>query len=185
MRDKNIVIAILVGSMLALAACGSISQEDKNETAAEAVTESTVEMPNPWHETADLEEAKKGSGVDYEPPVENSLPEGFSLSTYRYTDEIFEAVYNKSDEELVIRVSTTRGGLELSGDYNKYSKEWEENFKGLVVKCHGDGTLSNCSYADREDIHYAVSYNLGEEGKGLSEEQIKSLFMGMHAVPLK
>ena len=185
MKDKNIVIAILVGSMLALAACGSISQEDKNETAAEAVTESTVEMPNPWHETADLEEAEKATGVDFEPPVENSLPEGFELVSYRYTDKILEATYSNGDEELVIRVSTTQSGLDLSGDYNAYTKSWEVNFKGLVVKCNGDGTLSNCSYADLENIHFSVLFNAADEGKGLSEEQLKSLFMGMQAKPLE
>ena len=202
MKDKNIVIAILAGSLIALAACGSVNQpagndapaettvEAKAETeaepaAAEAGTEQTVGMPNPWHETADLEEAEKGSGVDFDPPVEGALPEGFDLLTYRYTEDIFEAVYQKDDEQLVIRVSTTLSGVELSGDYNKYSKEWEENFKGLVVKCHGDGELSNCSYADLEDIHFAVEYNLGEEGKGLSAEQLKSLFMGMQAIPME
>ncbi len=203
MKDKNIVIAILAGSLIALAACGSVNQpagndapaettvEAKAETeaepaaAAEAETEQTVGMPNPWHETTDLEEAEKGSGVDFDPPVEGALPEGFDLLTYRYTEDIFEAVYQKGDEQLVIRVSTTLSGVELSGDYNKYSKEWEENFKGLVVKCHGDGELSNCSCADLEDIHFAVEYNLGEEGKGLSAEQLKSLFMGMQAIPLE
>lgn len=185
MKDKNIVIAILIGSMLALAACGGISQADKNETAAEAVTETTVEMPNPWHETTDLEEAEKGSGVDFEPPVENSLPEGFTFSTYRYMDEILEAVYTKGEEELVIRVSASRSGLELSGDYNAYMKKWEVNFKGIVVECNGDGTLSNCSYADLENIHFSVLINPAEEGKGLSEEQLKSLFMGMQAKPLE
>ena len=196
MKDKNIVIAILAGSLIALAACGSVNQhagnnapaettvEAKAETEAEPAAEQNVGMPNPWHETADLEEAEKGSGVDFDPPVEGALPEGFNLLTYRYTEDIFEAVYQKGEEQLVIRVSTTLGGTELSGDYNKYSKEWEENFKGLVVKCHGDGELSNCSYADLEDIHFAVEYNLGEEGKGLSAEQLKSLFMGMQAIPL-
>ncbi|MEE3457617.1 MAG: hypothetical protein VZQ82_06230 [Lachnospiraceae bacterium] len=196
MKDKNIVIAILAGSLIALAACGSVNQhagnnapaettvEAKAETEAEPAAEQNVGMPNPWHETADLEEAEKGSGVDFDPPVEGALPEGFNLLTYRYTEDIFEAVYQKGEEQLVIRVSTTLGGTELSGDYNKYSKKWEENFKGLVVKCHGDGELSNCSYADLEDIHFAVEYNLGEEGKGLSAEQLKSLFMGMQAIPL-
>ena len=185
MKDKNLVIAILVGSMLALAACGSISQADQNESAAEAGTEATVEIPNPWHETADLEEAEKAAGVDFEPPVENSLPEGFEFVSYRYTDKILEATYSKGDEELVIRVSTTQSGLELSGDYNAYMKRWEVNFKGLVVECNGDGTLSNCSYADLENIHFSVLINPGDEGKGLSEEQLKSLFMGMQAKPLE
>lgn len=71
MKDKNIVIAILAGSLIALAACGSVNQhagnnapaettvEAKAETEAEPAAEQNVGMPNPWHETADLEEAEK------------------------------------------------------------------------------------------------------------------------------
>ena len=49
MRDKNIVIAVLAGSMLALAACGGINSIKTGGTEETAV-QSTVEMPNPWSE---------------------------------------------------------------------------------------------------------------------------------------
>ena len=62
MRDKNIVIAVLAGSMLALAACGGINSI-KTGGAEETAVQSTVEMPNPWSETADLDEAEKATGV--------------------------------------------------------------------------------------------------------------------------
>ena len=44
MRDKNIVIAVLAGSMLALAACGGINSIKTGGTEETAV-QSTVEMP--------------------------------------------------------------------------------------------------------------------------------------------
>ena len=94
MRDKNIVIAVLAGSMLALAACGGINSI-KTGGAEETAVQSTVEMPNPWSETADLDEAEKATGVDFDPPVDNSLPEGYEFVTYRYTDKLLEAVYKK------------------------------------------------------------------------------------------
>ena len=53
MRDRNIVIALLAGSMLALAACGSVNS-GKTGSTEEAAAQSTVEMPNPWSETTDL-----------------------------------------------------------------------------------------------------------------------------------
>ena len=81
--------------------------------------------------------------------------------------------------------STKVGGKELSGDYNNYSKEWEENFKGLTVKCKGDGTLINCANADVETTHFAVLINPGQEGKGLTADELKSIFMGMQAGPLE
>ena len=152
MRDRNIVIAVLVGSMLALAACGGVNSVKTGST-EEAAAQSTVEMPNPWSETLDLDEA--------------------------------EDIYKKGDDEIVIRVSTKVGGKELSGDYNNYSKEWEENFKGLTVKCKGDGTLINCANADVETTHFAVLINPGQEGKGLTADELKSIFMGMQAGPLE
>lgn len=184
MRDRNIVIAVLVGSMLALAACGGVNSVKTGST-EEAAAQSTVEMPNPWSETLDLDEAEKAAGVDYDPPVENSLPEGYEFVTYRYMDGLLEDIYKKGDDEIVIRVSTKVGGKELSGDYNNYSKEWEENFKGLTVKCKGDGTLINCANADVETTHFAVLINPGQEGKGLSADELKSIFMGMQAGPLE
>ena len=189
MRDRNTVIAVLAGLMLALTACGSLNTAGKNESSAETAAEtaagSTVEMPNPWSETTDLEEAEKAAGVDFDPPVENSLPEGYEFVKYRYMDGLLETVYKKGDDEIVIRVSTKLGGTELSGDYNSYSKEWEENFKGLTVKCKGDGTLINCANADVETTHFAVLINPGQEGKGLTADELKSIFMGMQAGPLE
>lgn len=184
MRDRNIIIAILVIAMLALAACGGMNS-GSGTAKEEASAETTVQIPNPWHETTDLEEAEKATGVDFEPPVENSLPEGFEFVTYRYTDTILEADYVKGDEEIVIRVSPSLSGLDLSGDYSEYSQEWEISLKGLIVHCQGDGTYSNCSTADNDEMHFAVDCNLGEEGKGLDEDQLMSLFMGMQAVPLR
>lgn len=200
-NNRKWIAVLLAFCMFALAACGgagaggSSEQAAKTETETEAepaaepsagsTTEEMVGMINPWTETMDLEEAKKATGIDFEPPVENSLPEGYDLVTYRYMEDLLEAVYQKGDEEIAIRISKERSGIELSGDYNNYSKEWEENYKGLVVTCRGDGTLINCANADLENIHFVVECNAGQEGKGLTTEQLKSIFMGMQAVPLK
>ena len=80
MRDRNIVIAVLVSSMLALAACGSVNS-GKTGAAEEAAAQGTLEMPNPWSESTNLDEAAKAAGVDFDPPVENSLPEGYEFVT--------------------------------------------------------------------------------------------------------
>lgn len=177
MKDRNIIIAILVCALLALAACGTINKETEGSGAS-------AQIPNPWTETSDLEEAKKATGIDYDPPVEGSVPEQLSFKTYRYTDRILETVYEGGGAEMIVRVSKELSGTDLSGDYNTYSKEWDENFKGLVVHCKGDGTFVSCANADLEDMHFAVLYDAGTEGKGLDSESLKSVFMGMQAVPL-
>lgn len=180
MRDRNIILIFMLCAALALVACGELNNKNNSDTAEE-----TAEIPNPWTETADLEEAEKATGIDFDAPVEGALPDGFTLETYRYTDSILEADYVKGEEKLSVRVSTTLSGLELSGDYTEYSKEWDESLKGLTVHCQGDGTAANCATADLDDIHFAVSCSAGEEGKGLIASQLMDLFMGMQAVPLQ
>ena len=99
-NNRKWIAVFLAFCMFALAACGgagaggSSEQAAKTETETEAepaaepsagsTTEEMVGMINPWTETMDLEEAKKATGIDFEPPVENSLPEGYDLVTYRY-----------------------------------------------------------------------------------------------------
>ena len=100
-------------------------------------------------------------------------------------DDLLEVVYENGEDELIIRVSTQLSGTELSGDYNEYSKEWDVSLKGLTVHCKGDGTYANCAIADLEDIHFAVLYDVGQEGKGLDEQDLMSIFMGIQASPLK
>ena len=41
-------------------------------------------MANPWSDTLDLDEARKGSGVDFDPSITEAAPEGMTLDIYRY-----------------------------------------------------------------------------------------------------
>ena len=139
MKERIISIVILALSMAVLAACGSPAS-GSNETVKD---EEVVNMPNPWQETTDIEEAKKGSGIDLEASEEGN------------------------------------------GDYTEYSKEWDVSLNGLTVHCKGDGALVNCANADMEDLHIAVLYNCGEEGRGLDEQNLMTVFTGVQASPLK
>ncbi len=144
----------------------------------------TTTIPNPWSETDDLEEACEGSGIAFTDPVEQAIPDGLSRRPYRYMEDMLEVIYADDTDELTIRVSTEREELELTGDYNKYSKEWDEVFKGLRAHCSGDGETINVALFDGTGVHFAVMYNTGEEGRGLTPDQLKSLVMCMQASPL-
>lgn len=90
------------------------------------------------------------------------------------------AVYNDSDNELVIRKSSDAYGKELSGDYNEYSKSWTHSFKGLEISFEGDGELANVGWFSSGDMNYSITYNMGSEGRGLSMDDVNSLVNGMH-----
>ena len=181
MKERIISIVILALSMAVLAACGSPAS-GSNETVKD---EEVVNMPNPWQETTDIEEAKKGSGIYLEASEEGTLLDGFAIKTYRYMDDLLEVVYENGEDEMIVRLSTKLSGIDLNGDYTEYSKEWDVSLNGLTVHCKGDGALVNCANADMEDLHIAVLYNCGEEGRGLDEQNLMTVFTGVQASPLK
>lgn len=179
--DRNIIIVLLILSVAALAACSSTSSGHK----AEQKEEEVVNMPNPWKETTDIEEAKKGSGIDLEASEEGTLLDGFAVKTYRYMDDLLEVIYENGEDEMVVRLSTKLSGTDLNGDYTEYSKEWDVSLNGLTVHCKGDGTKANCVNADMDDLHIAVLYNCGEEGRGIDEQSLMTVLTGVQAAPLQ
>ena len=130
---------------------------------------------NPWGDTQALSVTEEYSGVSLDPPGESCLPEGLKLETYRYTEEIIEARYTGGDNELVIRKSNTKKDRDLSGDHNTYSEEQLLEIQGVEVTCCGDGSLVNLALYNDGNGNFSISYNAGEEGRGLSEEELQKL----------
>jgi len=149
----------------------------------QAREEVEAELVNPWIETTDLNVAIKNAGVEFESPSKDLLPSGVKLKTYISAPEVISALYETKDGEMMLRKSYYVSGKELAGDYNKYSKAWSSNIRGNEVYFEGDGELANLAYYEGEDGYYTISYNSGKEGKGLNEDQITNLIVGMEAKP--
>ncbi len=142
-------------------------------------------MTNPWTETGDAEEAAQGSGIRLTLPIQEALPvhgdSPIQFFKYRWTKGSIEALYESVNDEMRLRVSSDTAGEALTGDYNTYSQSWDENYKGLVVHCKGNGENINSAWFDSGDLHYAVLFNTGMEGNGLTVNEMGSLLMGMQA----
>lgn len=138
-------------------------------------------MPNPWVETTDLNVAIKNAGVEFGPPIDEALPNDVKLKTYLSTFGTISAMYEGGGDTLTIRKSTTSQDKELTGDFNEYSKTWKHSFKGLIIEFEGDGELANNGWFTIDDEHYAISFNPGQEGKGLTMDQVNSMINGMES----
>ena len=73
-----------------------------------------------------------------------------------------------------MRKANSLFGTDLTGDYNSYSSSWDISVKGLTVHCLGDGITSNTSTFTSGSFGYAICFNIGNEGMGLSEDEINS-----------
>ena len=90
-----------------------------------------------------------------------------------------EALYENVNDEMRIRVSMDMAGEELAGDYTSYSQNWDESIQGITVRCKGDGETINNALFDAEDLHYAILYNAGDEGYGLTADELNAIVTGM------
>ena len=134
--------------------------------------DTAASMPNPWTETTNLNTAIKEAGFEFEQLTSDVLPGGVKLKTYMAMPGILSAIFEGDENNLLIRKSNAAQGKGLAGDYNDYSKTWSDKFKGLDITCEGDGEKANLAYFDIEGEHFSISYNAGQEGKGLTLDQI-------------
>ena len=142
-----------------------------------------VGMINPWIETTDINVAIKNAGVEFEPPLIESLPtrdHKVMPTKFISTFGTLSALYEGNDNEMMIRKSFEMEGKEgLAGDYNEYSKTWTSRYQDIDINLAGDGKLANVVWFDMNGDHYSIAFNLGKEGKGLSIEEITSMIDGM------
>ena len=177
------------GSLIYFPATGTISWEDNRESAgascrfvrgpAPTAVPTNPPAVNEWVDTTDLNAAIYNCGVDFGPPV--ALPEGYYPETYSSRPGIIEARYSDSggSRALVIRKSETVSGDALSGDYNAYSHYWDIVLKGVTVHCKGDGNTANVALIDAGISHYSIVCHPGQEGRGLTPDEINTLVNGM------
>ncbi len=190
---KKFIVFILC--LLLLAGCAANKQEGSGNGGGNTPTnnsggsggnegssdEPSANMPNPWLESANLGEAEKHAGFDFTPPSNDVIPEGFNFVTYLASEGTIEALFTDGDSQLVIRKSTKTKGKELSGDYNTYSKSWTQTVNGLEVSFEGDGELANIATFETEDGNFSIGFKAGQEGEGLSAEQVLQLMISLLA----
>ena len=139
--------------------------------------------PNPWTYTENLDEALKIAGVEFQAPIQESLPEGYTFREFAAAPGTVRAYYETEDTVLLISKSNVAAGLELSGDYNEYPDHWTDSLKGLAIDCYGYKNKANLTYFSTDTYNYAVSVFPKDmetfDGIGLDVDQLQSLTMGM------
>ena len=163
---------LLFFQILLLAGCETTSSQKNTEEG--------------WGETQSLSVATDWAGIGFQSPDETFVTndgKSIELTTYRYKTGIVEALYKGEDYEVIFRKSDSLEGEALAGDDRTYSKEWDTNLNGTTIHCHGNEAGINIAYYDMGDEHYAVTVHLGDEDKGLTEEEL-SLFL-MSLLPLR
>ncbi|MBR2669365.1 MAG: hypothetical protein IKE36_06205 [Solobacterium sp.] len=136
-------------------------------------------MINPWRETTDPDDAEKIAGFAMDCPVDEAMPNDMVFRSFVCMDDVYGAMYDNGKEEMLIRKSSSIDPEELSGDFFTYSKSWDISLKGLTVHCLGDGKTVNNALFSNGEYNYVILYDAGNEGNGLTPDQLNSLIMSL------
>ncbi len=156
----------LVLTLAILAGCSSgVKTEETQEKKTEKTTETTT-IANPFQDCESLEDAKKVAGFELSCP--ESVLESDSSVVQAVKDNMIQVIYEKNDEE-ILRIRKSNSSDDITGDYNEYSEEIDQDIGGISVHCKGEnGAYSTISWG-LDDYQYCIL------GKDLSLENISSI----------
>ena len=164
---------ILLMSVLCLAivACGK-KEEAKQETAetTNVTQKESTQIPNPFVEVKNLDEASKIAGFSLEVP---ETYEDYKKQVIQaIEDDMIEVIYyDENSEHEGLRIRKAKGTDDISGDYNEYKDV--ETVKVGDFEIIEKGSEGNISVATWNDGTYSYAIDAGEAK--LNSEAIANL----------
>ena len=156
---KLITAALLLTSLLALAACGGSQEQEETET---------TNMGNPWVDCATLEEAADLAGFSIAVPDRiEGYPNTFIQAAENSMIQVYYSDTNPGDGDRVL-IRKGVGTEDISGDYGEYPEVETASIHGVDVTLKGEDGLVHTAIWTQGGYTYSIS-------GGLSREQIEEL----------
>ena len=155
---KKLLLSTLC--ILTLVGCNT-----KKETALEPTASSeTVEIPTPFIEVSNLEEAIKESGFNFTVPesIDGTTPSLFLV----YNNELNMIEVRYENDEKVTYIRKNKGIEEnLSGNYNSFSKTYTTALNDIEISLRANDDLVYVGEWNKDGYSYSLDIS-----EGLSEE---------------
>ena len=167
---------ILLMSVLCLAiiACGK-KEETKQETAetTNVIQKESTQIPNPFVEVKNLDEASKIAGFTLEVP---ETYEDYKKQVIQAIEnDMIEVIYFNDTDNEGLRIRKAKGTDDISGDYNEYKNVETVKVGDYDVTEKSDG--KNIFVATWTDGTY--SYAIDIDRAELSKEDIENLILNI------
>ena len=180
MKIRNRIAALLlcVSIGAALAACGNeaktIGASSSVQNASESEASDQANMPNPWVEIADQQEAEQQAGFTIQLP--SSLPAEYGTPSFLVIPgDMMEAYYVGAGEARLC-VRKAAGTDDASGDYRDYPESQQVTVGDLEVTMKGDdGAISLAVWNDGTNAYSIGIYG----GVGLTVEEMTQMVSEM------
>ena len=177
-RNRLAALLLCVSIGATLAACGnetkSIGTSGSVQSEAESIASNPENMPNPWVEAKNQNDAQEQAGFTIQLP--SSLPAEYGAPSFRVMPgEMLEADYaGNGDANICVRKAT--GTDDPSGDYNQYSGSQKMTVGDVEVTMKGnDGGVSLAVWQDGNNAYSIGIYNAA----GITAEEMTQMVSEM------
>lgn len=160
---KRFFIVMVVAACTLLAACGAKK---------EAAQETNTQIPNPWVDCSTLEEAGKLAGFEITVPDRiDGYPNTYIQAV---KDEMIQVFYSDQDmnaeNRKTVLIRKGKGSEDISGDYNEYARQEEQEIHGVTATLKGEGEKIFNAVWTQDGFAYSISAD-----EGLTLEQVDAL----------
>ncbi len=144
---------ILVLSLFLLAGCSSNVKTETTKKENETKKEETTTIANPFKDCDSLEDAAKIAGFELSCP--DTVMESDSILIQAVENDMIQVIYYQGEDE-VLRIRKSNSNEDITGDYNEYSEEVDQDIDGISVHLKGeDGEYSTISWTS-DDYQYCI-----------------------------
>lgn len=160
---KFMTIALSAIMLLALASCKADAKEQ-----SEALNSEGVQIPNPFIDCENIEEAQKIAGFDISVPKDIAVDRG-DRKIRAVESEMIEIIYtDNAEQKLSIRKGI--GEKDISGSYEAYEKTVEAAVDGINAELKGNNDSFYVAVWTFDGYSFSVA-----DKTGLTKEEMKAL----------
>ena len=149
---------------------------DPADPAAEAYGDAASE--GGWQDAGSIDEAAAQAGIEFYESVWSVVPDEVEVSAaYQYQEGAARVVFEDEEQNYRLVIAKTDFTLteeELAGE-NGFYEEGSVDYTDPVIRYEGSTGMINAAVFETEEYLYAIEYEWGEDGSGLTEEELVEL----------
>ena len=167
------IICMVLGLVL-FAGCSSTStknEESKKETKTETETTS---LANPFKDCETIEDAKEIAGFEMSYP--ESVLDSSNIAIQAVESDMIQVIYYDVDENEILRIRKSTSAEDITGDYNEYVEELDEDFDDVNIHVKGGNGEYIVMSWNVDEYQYCVL----AQNHPLTQEEFKNVLENVH-----
>jgi hypothetical protein len=170
------IICMVLGLVFLVGCSSTVStNETKKESKQEAEKQTeTTGLANPFVTCQTMEEAKTVAGFEMSYP--ESVLDSSTTLLQAMEASMIQVIYNDSSDNEILRIRKSTSTDDITGDYETYVDEFDEDFDGVSVHVKGGNGEYIVMSWNVDEYQYCVL----AQNHPLTQEEFKNVLENVH-----